>query len=998
MKSGNQIVEKESLLLLHKVERLLRNHDGNGNNDDKVNHEDDNKNNNDDSEKEASSFSTSTSASASFLQQTCQERYLTCCCCLLLYIGQLQEDQQQKQQRKEYIHGQRRFLKVMKDFPRLKTFIRELVMIDTYSNTTTITTTTTTTTTTTRHGKSEEDDNDYENVTSKMNILYQRMGIRLMLHYYEIIHDGQQKVIENQNNDDHHDWNINEWKEDITMIHHSLSTLSVVIQKQPQQPLTKQQMQQERYGDKQEIQDICIDTIDSKIDDEEPLLLIMELVKLSSLLIQCYVCVNGGDNEVELICAQQSLRQIREIITSLPKIIFEYYYYYFQNHHHHHQQQQQQQQQQQNDGKQSSTMSSPEKGKENHGNNSNNNNPKGMMMHVIEPIVNWNKYNQTEYGANNMQDQYELAMIQCFKFIIEFIQTTTTTTTSITVASNISAQQQENHPFLNRAVGLQMIECMTRAVDTSDEDETKKSKTKTSIQLLLNLSFLSLIHHDVTNDSSVDGDWVMTQSLSSKTSSNVGYESAVMDNEVAKKIQALILYNLSSILDYTTDFRIDDKNDKLIVMKIRSLTLDLLSSINARCGLEWLCNDIGNKAGFKSTLVGEHSVFCTVLRLVVGELRLVMGQFIDVDYKLESSAEYKKSKVENEVVNVVLEAIQYCIETGIQVLQVMLKLASDMDTDCNAETSVESLNTLPVQISFNLNFSADAHLHIKHSLDDLLDSTVQFILHNSVTLDQQWEYGVYQCCRYLGCYLSEVNVFEYDDGTDSILEADDNDALQSHDAQKSVAENEPHAAKRKLNTHHLLMAIRKLQYNQQYGIAMSKMNMAILCSSISVILSSWSTKRHILLIRKYIFGNDRDDGLISFVCFLLKQTSDSFKYCDNLTENDDTALTLFWCNRVIESLFDFFISSISTGEPYITTKSGLCVEDHNRIENIVNSMLDLMKNIIPIEGDSNGNSEQVSRNNRLNGMMQNIILIKEHMSHDALEKINEGLAPFSMLM
>jgi hypothetical protein len=103
------------------------------------------------------------------------------------------------------------------------------------------------------------------------------------------------------------------------------------------------------------------------------------------------------------------------------------------------------------------------------------------------------------------------------------------------------------------------------------------------------------------------------------------------------------------------------------------------------------------------------------------------------------------------------------IKIMLQVLRIMLGIANNvMDGDEGAEEEA-NIEIPEATNRSSWNFNPDAILHIKHSLNDMLNSVVQLLLYGKISLTvndadidkkRLWEEGALYCCRYLGAYLS----------------------------------------------------------------------------------------------------------------------------------------------------------------------------------------------------------------------------------------------------
>jgi hypothetical protein len=132
-------------------------------------------------------------------------------------------------------------------------------------------------------------------------------------------------------------------------------------------------------------------------------------------------------------------------------------------------------------------------------------------------------------------------------------------------------------------------------------------------------------------------------------------------------------------------------------------------------------------------------------RLVAGELRIALGRLVDLSMAIKDP--------DQDVVSIPpqegdwLLRSEGCIEIALYALRTMLDMA------------VDDNQIIETEISFN----ADSILHIRHSLENFLDSCVQFLLEDVTDNSfSHWRSCMFACCRFFGAYLAQVNIFDYD--------------------------------------------------------------------------------------------------------------------------------------------------------------------------------------------------------------------------------------------
>jgi hypothetical protein len=219
------------------------------------------------------------------------------------------------------------------------------------------------------------------------------------------------------------------------------------------------------------------------------------------------------------------------------------------------------------------------------------------------------------------------------------------------------------------------------------------------------------------------------------------------ETDVFTLFQKIVLAGLTSDSDviFNTYLKIN------ISGMIRTMTAFVTAKWMEKLGFFWLMNR--SISSENSNSLGRYSVFCTIARLVAGELRIVLGTLFDyiLYSKDPDKAEISVSGRNGEASKVDYD--QYCQRgidcTTIQlcILQMMVEMACDDEYNSHMEYPI----------------SADAIIHIRHSLQDTFDSCIQFLTDVVSETLSEWRLIYLYSMRFIGAYLSEVNVFDHDD-------------------------------------------------------------------------------------------------------------------------------------------------------------------------------------------------------------------------------------------
>lgn len=287
---------------------------------------------------------------------------------------------------------------------------------------------------------------------------------------------------------------------------------------------------------------------------------------------------------------------------------------------------------------------------------------------------------------------------------------------------------------------------------------------------------------------------------------------------LAKSLQRLLTVGISSILD---DAIVGPKDASQRAI-VRNETMRRLATLVYRCGVDWMRVVVGaadakddgteeertvqgNSSNRKKkslppppspSPLGEAAIFCTIARLVAGELRISLGSVMDDEHDAAGS----KGDT----------TVEYCIGTMVSFLHVILQLVDDDSEDDSSGEGGGSDTVVPSVPRCIISFNTDAILHTRHTFEDALDAVVQFLSSSSSSLSDEpscgvtqrsvWDDCSHRCCRFLGAYLSEIDIWERQD---DIIE-DDNDNKGTIDMVGME-----HRARKGLSSVQLLIAVRR---------------------------------------------------------------------------------------------------------------------------------------------------------------------------------------------
>ncbi|KAL3805683.1 hypothetical protein HJC23_005927 [Cyclotella cryptica] len=186
-----------------------------------------------------------------------------------------------------------------------------------------------------------------------------------------------------------------------------------------------------------------------------------------------------------------------------------------------------------------------------------------------------------------------------------------------------------------------------------------------------------------------------------------------------------------------------------------------LSSDVNHCTLDtsdwWQKSDFTANKGGSSGCLGQTWQLCTLVRLAAGEFRLSMGLWMTSIEDNASSTGTQKLGPYNSVVS----GIGLCARIVVQAVDLMTNLAGFQDEDIiNQINSSDGQGTI---------WKPDAILHIRESLEDALNTSVQYFNDNDFTAkrtmtssdsttQREWEEIGRACCVVIGAIAPELEL------------------------------------------------------------------------------------------------------------------------------------------------------------------------------------------------------------------------------------------------
>jgi len=372
------------------------------------------------------------------------------------------------------------------------------------------------------------------------------------------------------------------------------------------------------------------------------------------------------------------------------------------------------------------------------------------------------------------------------------------------------------------------------------------------------------------------------------------------DDTFNVSMQKLVLSGITSLLDSAESKDASEKDGKSeqklasdVTIMIRTMTIQLLSDLLDSAGIKWM------KSSSQQGSLGDAGTLCMMTRLVAGELRILLGSLVDRSLMVNNPDKDEKTDIAPRMDEGILQRCRACIRIGLFALKTMLQMAPEQ----NGEDS-QSLPAIP--------FNADSILHIRHTLEDYLDSCIQFLLED-VNRDafEGWPECAVETCRYLGAYLAQVNVFDYDSLDDTNNGEEDDDG---GDRKRTTTTNILRAM-----SNGLTICSNMSSSRDHHSISDCNETAITLFPSLLSTLTCCEDSRHMALVRKYLFRNTLISSLIENI---LKET---------IVKGNGTLASLYasidsisWCCLVTGAMLDF--ESIDNSPTKIMNKESLIEE------------------------------------------------------------------------
>ena len=195
-------------------------------------------------------------------------------------------------------------------------------------------------------------------------------------------------------------------------------------------------------------------------------------------------------------------------------------------------------------------------------------------------------------------------------------------------------------------------------------------------------------------------------------------------------------------------------------LAIRHQIYAAIASLSDRFGLRWLSNVTMASETPTNSDLGAAAGCCTLIRLSAGELRIALGWILGAD------DDKKERKKDPQMSTVYLDIVKHCLSICQAALRLMVDLSEGLEDE---------------DVPLPTDFGPFAILHVRHSILDALDSSIQYLNekpHQKKTIDGNfsciWDFcpdpvegTVYalrmighQCSNFLFAYVSETDIFE----------------------------------------------------------------------------------------------------------------------------------------------------------------------------------------------------------------------------------------------
>lgn len=406
---------------------------------------------------------------------------------------------------------------------------------------------------------------------------------------------------------------------------------------------------------------------------------------------------------------------------------------------------------------------------------------------------------------------------------------------------------------------------------------------------------------------------------------------AKKEPEISLLIQKIVFSGLTSDGDATfkTYLNVNISN------MIRTMSLFITAEWMENLGYFWLISDTVKSDN--DTTLGSYSAFCTMARLVAGELRIALGTLFDyiLDLKDPDQKEFPVKNRKDEASKIdydqYLQRGMDCIRIQLSVLHVMVEIAND--DDCNSHIKQP--------------MTADVILHIRHSLQDTFDSCIQFLSEEACDILSTWRPIYLYCIRFTGAYLSEVNVFYHGDADEEELSSKNtNDTHQGIDRQeRRHGRDSPTSTHTSVSVTSILRAIKNgLSF---LSVTNEKSNMkhstTLFPCIVATIASCENPKQAQVLCKGLLSDSTIIDAIRSILNFEIQS---SFELGPIFMNNDESKGRVSWCCVILDTILNFD----STYKPR-TFPSCLTISGRKRILKQLFKLSTMLGNVVCEQDD-----------------------------------------------
>jgi len=423
--------------------------------------------------------------------------------------------------------------------------------------------------------------------------------------------------------------------------------------------------------------------------------------------------------------------------------------------------------------------------------------------------------------------------------------------------------------------------------------QNKKAPLITSHEYrsLLHYTLLVFISRNLAHDQTREKSFSLQQTLAKAE-----------DETLNASIQKLILSGITSLLDSVgrnnaehTNGELEEESTLDVNIMIRTMTIQLLADLMESGDIKWM------KSSSQEGSLGDAGTLCMMTRLVAGELRIVLGGLVDRSLILNDPDNDGKTNTAPKLDEGISQRCQACIQIGLFTLKSMLELAIEQDS---GERQLQYRPALP--------FNADSILHIRHTLEDYLDTCIQFLLEDiNADAFEGWPECAFETCRYFGAYLTQVSVFDYDflDSNDDEQDNDEGDRKQTTTVNLIRAMSNGLAI--------CLNLSKNLNGKQGRNFTLAGKAVTLFPSVLST-LTCCEDSRQTMLLRKYLFRNTLVSSSIVNILNNIVITGGGI--VNSLYANLDS---ISWSCLLIDAMLDFESMSYTQSATKIMNKESL---------------------------------------------------------------------------